>query len=90
MASKDNFNNYNKGLDSPFDNGADVTPHDTNELAFVPRGVYIGGGSGALAVEWKNGTTTVLSGLITGQIYWIRPRRILATGTSATNIRILE
>lgn len=70
------------GLDTAEDYFA-VTPHDTNELAIIPRGLLIAVG-GTLKVTKPNGdtcATTVPAGWFPG-----RCKIVWATGTSATGI----
>ncbi len=66
-----------------------VTPSDDNDLTVLARGVYIGG-AGDLAVHMRGelGGPTVITyvGLLAGQVYPIAAQRVMATGTTATNI----
>jgi hypothetical protein len=61
-----------------------IVPNDGGDLPQRPRGVYIGGGSGVLVAVLGDGVTVTFSGLVTGSILPISPKRILATGTTAT------
>jgi hypothetical protein len=66
-----------------------VTPNDGADLGSVPKALYVGGGGditmigtnaapGAAGVLWK--------AVPAGAVLPFRPRRILATGTTATSI----
>lgn len=89
MAEFDEFVGHMKGLDSPYDKGADVTPHDTNLLPFRTRALWVGG-TGAVAVQWPDGTSTVFPAVPAGHELRVRVDKVLATGTTATNIRALK
>ena len=74
---------------SPCRHWAAITPSDGTDLTRVPKALYVGGAgdvtmigadapSGATGVAWK--------GAAAGEILPVRPRRILATGTTATDL----
>lgn len=67
---------------------AAVTPHDTNDLAFTTRYVFVGG-AGNLRVIDEAGNTVTLTGVTAGSLLPIRVTRILSTSTTATNIAAL-
>lgn len=70
----------------PVDRGFAVTPHDTNNLAALTRGIYIGGAGDLkvrLAAEDEDVT---LVGVTAGNMYPICAKRVFSTGTTATNI----
>lgn len=64
--------------------GAAVTPSDSTILPGV-RGLYVGG-AGNLAVTFNDDTTATLVGVLAGQIYPLQVKKVMFTGTSATNI----
>lgn len=74
-----------------------ITPGDTdaanlNLLApdYGPvRAIYVGGGSGALAMVNQNGNAQLLSGVVVGTILPISPKRINSTNTTATLLMAL-
>lgn len=82
----DNFENQGSGLSSPGNKGFDIVPSNTEDLSVKPRCVYVGG-AGDLKVTMDGVYLTFVdaSGILP-----IRPDRVLATGTSATNIIGLE
>jgi hypothetical protein len=88
----DKYSGYSSGVSDPARRAVPVTPFDNADLADVPTSIYVGtagditmigvdASSGASGVLWKN--------VPAGTILPFRPRRILATGTSAANILAL-
>jgi hypothetical protein len=70
----------------PVRNAAAVTTHDTNELASVTTGLYVGG-AGNVTVVMAGGTSGVaFVGVPTGTILPLQVKIVMATGTDATNI----
>lgn len=69
-------------------NWESITPSDSTDLPFVPRGVYVGG-SGDVAMSDSDGTLVTFVGLAAGVVHPLSPYRIYATNTSATNIVII-
>jgi hypothetical protein len=82
----DKFENYRAELNSPYAEAADIAPSDSTDLSTTTRAIYIGGGSGVLVATMKSGATVTFSGLVTGSVLPIRARRVLATGTTATDL----
>ena len=81
----DKFQYKNAELNSPGDVFYAIVPSDAIYIAIKPRAVIVGV-SGNLAVTDSLGVTTVIPNVIAGIFHPIRPVRILATGTTATNI----
>ena len=81
----DNFATLLSGLESPARNAMEITPHDTNDLALVTRGIYVGG-AGNLKVETANGDVVTFVGLAAGMIHPIMCKQVYSTGTTATSI----
>lgn len=81
---EDKFTGHSKGLDSPADSAFAITPHDSNELAQVPRGIYVGGAGTIIATI--AGTDITFASAQAGSILPIRPTLIKATGTTATSL----
>lgn len=69
-------------------NWASVTPSDSANLTFVPRGVYVGG-AGDVAMTDSEGELVTFVGLAAGVIHPLSPYKIYSTGTTATNIVII-
>lgn len=64
----------------------EVTPSNDTDLPRLPKGLYIGGGDGTLEVHNFDGSAVTFVGVPVGSILPIRAKRVLATGTGATNI----
>lgn len=72
------------GLESPAEYGAAITPHDTNELPFYTRGIYVGG-VGNVKVITSGGSTITFVAVPVGTILPVRAK-IVHTDTTATNL----
>lgn len=80
----DHFNTFPKTLESPADHHFAITPDDATDLAIMPRVIRIGG-AGALVVRDRAGQDVTYT-VTAGEVLLFRPVRILATGTTATDI----
>jgi hypothetical protein len=69
------------------------TPDDNNDLVKHTRAIQVGGAGNVAVLMYDPATdrltSVTLVGLIAGQIITVRTKRILATGTTATNITAL-
>lgn len=65
--------------------GVAVTPSDTLSITPVPRALWVGV-SGDLSVEFIDGTSVTLSGASAGVPLALQVSKVMATGTTATNI----
>jgi hypothetical protein len=75
------------GLASPATYGFAVTPHDTNELAAVTRGIWVGGAGDLSVVLADNESTAILiSAVPAGTLLPLRARIIKNASTTATLI----
>jgi hypothetical protein len=82
----DQFENFRAGLSSPATRAVAITPHDSNDLADVTRGLYVGV-SGDVRVILAGDTSAVtLTGLAAGMVHPLRVKRVLSTSTTATGI----
>jgi hypothetical protein len=81
----DTFDSSTPGLTSPLERGFAVTPHDTNALSFVTRELFIGTG-GNIALELKHGDSITLNNVPDGARLPYRVSKLLATGTTASDI----
>ena len=82
----DTFESRAKGLESPATHAFAITPHNTNDLAYVTRGLYVGV-SGDVKVDMRGGESAVVfTGLAAGVIHPLRVKRLYDTDTDATNI----
>lgn len=62
-----------------------VTPHNTDDLEFLARGLYVGGAGNLVAVR-EDGTAVTFTGVPAGTILPIVAKRVNATNTTATAI----
>lgn len=84
----DPFEKFGSAIDSPARYAEAVTPSNSADLPTVARGLYTGAG-GSIAVYMEgddSGTSVVFSDAPAGAVIPIRVRRVLSTGTTATNI----
>lgn len=66
--------------------GFAITPNDGVDLATNTRGIYVGGaGNVAVILEDDTASVTFVAPPV-GSVLPIRARRVLATGTTATNL----
>ncbi len=78
----DTFANHASGLESPANDAFLIAPDDANDLAIKPRSLYVGGiGDIVVRMNGVDVTFQNVSGFLP-----IRPIRVLATATTATNI----
>lgn len=81
----DHFKTHQTSLTAPADAAETVTPSDTVDLVDVTRAIYVGG-AGALRVVMRDGQTVTFANMQAGVCYPLRVQRVLATGTTATNL----
>ena len=81
MAATDLFT-HSVGATSPAENAFAITPHDTNELTYVTRGLYLGV-SGDVAVTTSNGDEVTFLNMAAGIIHPLRVKIVKDTGTDA-------
>ena len=62
-----------------------VTPHDTNELPFIPKALRFDA-AGTVSIIAADDTAPVTLTVIAGEVLVVRARIVRATGTSATGI----
>ena len=72
---------------APFLNAAAVTPNDSGTV--IETDSLFVGGAGAVAVRLDSGATVTFAGVPAGTTLNVRVNRVLATGTTATNILAL-
>lgn len=65
----------------------EITPSDTEDLPDYPAQIWVGG-TGNINMADHEGNTLVLHGFPVGA-HNISPKRVLATNTTATNLRAL-
>lgn len=85
MPPTDTFASHQPGLNAPAGGAFAVTPHDTNDLTTSPRALYVGNG-GDVVVVMNNDTELTFKNVGSGSILPIRPAKVKATSTTATDI----
>jgi len=65
-----------------------VTPNDSVDLPLKARALFVGG-AGNIAVVTRGGSSVTFTGVAAGSILPVAVNRVLATGTTATNIMAL-
>lgn len=61
-----------------------ITPHNTTELPFVTKRIFVGG-AGDVRVTMADGTAVTFTGVLAGTILPVRASKVL-TATTATNL----
>jgi len=82
MAAADPLTGYTVGPEAPADDAASVTPHDTNELAFVTRALYVGTAGDVTVTMAGTGASITFKAVPAGTILPIRVKIVLDTGTT--------
>lgn len=81
----DRFQNSSPSLSGPAAHGFAVTPNDSTTLAETTRALYVGS-AGAIAVLMASGASITFPGVPAGTMLPVRVTKVMATGTSATDI----
>lgn len=74
------------GSSEPSSNPFVVALSDTVDLTRVAKALYVGGAGSIALIAEDSDTTVTFSNVPSGYILPVRVRRILVTGTTATNI----
>lgn len=82
---EDPFKNQASSVTSPASEAEVITPNDTAALLVPTRALYVGG-AGDVRVEMLSGDVVSFSNMQGGVFYPIRITKVLATGTTATNM----
>lgn len=85
MGASTNQYTANKNFSDPAGHAAALTLHDTNELAYYSRGLYVGG-AGNLKVTTVNGEAVTFVGVPAGTILPVRAKIVWSTGSTATSV----
>lgn len=63
-----------------------ISPHDDDELAVLPRAIYVGSGGTIVLRAVDSAADVTLANLASGQVIDIRARFVRATGTTAADL----
>ena len=85
----DTFVNHGAGLESPAFDASSVTPHDVNDLTSTARALFVGVGGDVVAILKGDAASVTFKNVPAGSFMPVAARRVLATGTTATNILAL-
>lgn len=85
MPAVDNYGQHKIELQAPSGSFAAITKSDSVDLAFVTRGVYVGGSGDVVAVS-PAGDVVTFSNVAAGTVLPIRVTRINSTSTTATGM----
>lgn len=86
MAAVDTLIPFPEKLTSPPTKAFAVTLHDTDELAFVTRSIWVGVGGDVAVIYWEDTVAVNLKNVPSGTRVSGRFKVIKSTGTTATNI----
>lgn len=79
----DFFKTYTTNLTAPGTHAFAIVPSDSADLPMVTRGVYVGQAGDLSAILNDDDAPVTFAGLLTGVLYLLRLRRVLATGTTS-------
>ena len=88
----DKFAGYADSVSDASTRAERITPSDTTDLTDIPKGLYVGMGGDLAMIGLKDApgaTGEVWKDVPAGAVVPFRPRRILATGTTAANLLAL-
>jgi len=83
---KDDFGSQVDSVSSPSLAPFAITPSDSAELAKIPKALWIGTGGDVNVQGVNNASPVMFRNVPNGFIVPVRVRKVLATGTTATDI----
>lgn len=92
MAAVDTFQSpggaprEHQGITQPGTKLFAITKHDTNELAYVTRGIWVGGAGNIAILAVDDSDAVTLVGVAAGTLIPIRAKKVMSTNTTATSI----
>jgi hypothetical protein len=73
------------GAQNPARHATAISPHNSNELSYITRALYVGG-AGDVKVTMQGGEEVTFVGVLAGTLLPIKVRKVFSTGTSATDL----
>jgi hypothetical protein len=73
-------------MDWPAQSALAVTPSDTDDLASICRGLWVGTGGDVKVLVGDDATAVTFANVADGTLIPIRTRRVYSTGTTASDI----
>jgi hypothetical protein len=86
VTATNNFSQNDEAVQAPASSAFAITPHDTEELSAVTRGLYVGGAGNVVVQLASDSATVTFTGVVAGSILPIRARLVASTSTTATNL----
>lgn len=86
MPAVDKFASYVSSTGSPARRGFAITPHDTDELPFVTRGIYVGNAGDVTVVLVQESGPVTFENVAAGSMLPVFVKQVLSTGTTATSL----
>lgn len=90
MSGIDNLQNLSDSIEFPAVRLRAVTPNDSTPLVFVAKALYVGTGGNVAIMASEDTAAVTLTNVASGSIIPVRALRVMATGTTATNIVALS
>lgn len=82
----DNFPIYSGYLSAPAPNAEAVTPNDSTDLTNNSRGLFVGTGGNLVLILTDDSSSVTFKNIADGTVLPLRVKRVLSTGTTATDI----
>ncbi len=79
-------NDYSDSELSPARAPYAITPHDTDELPIIPKGIYVGTGGDVVLRGIEADTDVIYRNLPSASYIAVRASHVRATGTTATDL----
>lgn len=86
MVAANTFSNLSDGLTSPIQKQFAITPHNTDELTSITRGLYVGVSGDVVCILNGDTSAVTLKGMAGGIWHPLRVKVLKSTGTTATDL----